>query len=176
MSQVYGTDVYWKWKPDNAHGGFPFVSFQTEAMVMRYQLGAYDWSVVGGAADPGVLVNAATGLPAVLSAETVTDWGFYSQVLYGFSKGWVVGLRGDYVTGSLGSYEQLPLTLDGTPVGRDQLRRERWRLAPNLTWYPSEFSKIRLQYNYDSRADLGVDSSVWLQFEFLLGSHAAHKF
>ena len=59
---------------------------------------------------------------------------------------------------------------------RDQLRRERWRLSPNLTWYPSEFSKIRLQYNYDNRADLGVDHSVWLQFEFLLGAHAAHKF
>jgi hypothetical protein len=47
---------------------------------------------------------------------------------------------------------------------------------PNLTWYPSEFSKIRLQYNYDDRHDIGVDHSVWLQFEFLLGAHAAHKF
>jgi len=106
----------------------------------------------------------------------VTDWGFYSQVLYGFSEGWVLGLRGDYVTGSLGGYEQLGLTMNGAPVGRDQLRRERWRLSPNLTWYPSEFSKIRLQYNYDDRADLGIAHSVWLQFEFLLGAHAAHKF
>ncbi|MFO1513897.1 MAG: TonB-dependent receptor [Verrucomicrobiota bacterium] len=177
MTQVYGLDIYWKWKPANAHGGFPFVSFQTEPMVMRYQLGAYDWDLNGnGAADPGELVNPATGLPAVLSRETVTDWGFYSQVLYGFTKNWVAGLRGDYVTGSLGNYEQLALTLDGNPVGRDQLRRERWRLSPNLTWYPSEFSKIRLQYNYDNRADLGIDHSVWLQFEFLLGAHAAHKF
>ena len=176
MTQVYGLDLYWKWKPANAHGGFPFVSIQTEPMVMRYQLGAYDWAVAGGAADPGVLVNSATGLPAVLSAETVTDWGFYSQVLYGFRKGWVLGLRGDYVTGSLGDYEQLALTMDGSPVGRDQLRRERWRMSPNLTWYPSEYSKIRLQYNYDNRADIGVDHSVWLQFEFLLGAHAAHKF
>ena len=80
------------------------------------------------------------------------------------------------MTGSLGDYEELDLTLDGVSVGRDQLRRERWRLSPNLTWYPSEFSKIRLQYNYDNRADLGVDHSVWLQFEFLLGAHASHKF
>ena len=55
-------------------------------------------------------------------------------------------------------------------------RAERWRLSPNLTWYPSEFSKIRLQYNYDDRLRLGTDHSVWLQFEFLLGAHAAHKF
>jgi len=177
MTQVYGLDLYWKWKSANAHGGFPFVSIQTEPMVMRYQLGAFDWDLNGnGAADTGELVSPATGLPAVLSRETVTDWGFYSQVLYGFRKDWVAGFRGDYVTGSLGNYEQLGLTLDGSPVGRDQLRRERWRLSPNLTWYPSEFSKIRLQYNYDNRADLGVDHSVWLQFEFLLGAHAAHKF
>ena len=123
-----------------------------------------------GSGDP------ATGLPAVLSGETVNDWGFYTQLLYGIRKGGVAGLRGDYVTGSLGDYEQLGLTLDGAPVGRDLLRRERWRLSPNLTWYPSEFSKIRLQYNYDNRADVGVDHSVWLQFEFLLGAHAAHKF
>lgn len=176
-TQIYGLDAYWKWKPANAHGGFPFVSLQGEIMYQRYELGAFDWDENGdGVADPGELVDPATGLPAVLSGETVNDWGFYTQLLYGFRKGWVAGLRGDYVTGSLGDYEQLGLTLDGAPVGRDLLRRERWRLSPNLTWYPSEFSKIRLQYNYDNRADVGVDHSVWLQFEFLLGAHAAHKF
>jgi hypothetical protein len=176
-TQIYGVDAYWKWKPADAHGGFPFVSLQTEVMYQRYGLGEFDWDENGdGVVDPGELVDTATGLPAVLSAEAVNDWGFYAQVLYGFRKGWVVGLRGDYATGSLGDYEQLSLTLAGEPVGRDLLRRERWRLSPNLTWYPSEFSKIRLQYNYDDRADIGVDHSVWLQFEFLLGAHAAHKF
>jgi len=56
------------------------------------------------------------------------------------------------------------------------MRAQRWRLSPNLTWYPTEFSKIRLQYNYDKRSGIGSDHSVWLQFEFLLGAHAAHKF
>jgi len=62
------------------------------------------------------------------------------------------------------------------PRRQDPLRNDRWRLSPNLTWYPSEYSKLRLQYNYDDRADIGVDHSVWFQFEFLLGAHAAHKF
>ena len=60
--------------------------------------------------------------------------------------------------------------------GVDPQRDTRWRLSPNLTWYPSEFSKIRLQYNYDDRKNIGVDHSIWLQFEFLLGSHGSHKF
>jgi len=176
-TQIYAVDAYWKWKPANAHGGFPFVSWQTEAMLRRYQLGMFDWDENGdGLVDAGEVVDPGTGLPAVLASETVTDWGFYSQVLYGFRKGWVAGLRLDYITGETGDYEKLGLTLDGEPLGRDPLRNERWRVSPNLTWYPSEFSKLRLQYNYDDRRDIGVDHSIWLQFEFLLGAHAAHKF
>ena len=48
--------------------------------------------------------------------------------------------------------------------------------TPDLTFYPSEFSKLRLQYNYDHGEWFGVDHSVWLQVEFLLGAHGAHKF
>ena len=46
-----------------------------------------------------------------------------------------------------------------------------------LTWFPTEFSKLRLQYNFD-RSDLFPhdEHSLWLQLEFLLGAHAAHKF
>jgi hypothetical protein len=61
----------------------------------------------------------------------------------------------------------------------DQQPRER--ISANLTWYPTEFSKIRLQYNHDFLeqtfflADRDADS-VFLQFEFILGAHGAHKF
>ncbi len=176
-TQIYGVDAYWKWKPAHHQSGFPFVSWQTEAMLRRYELGAFDWDEDGdGAVSDGEVVNAATGLPATLRRETVTDGGFYSQVLYGFRKGWVAGLRTDFLTGARGDYEKLPLTLDGRRLGRDPLRAERWRLSPNLTWYPTEFSKLRLQYNHDDRRGLGTDHSVWLQFEFLLGAHATHKF
>ncbi|MEK6739305.1 MAG: hypothetical protein AABY74_11645 [Planctomycetota bacterium] len=98
-----------------------------------------------------------------LSEETMDNWGAYSQVCWGFNKRWVAGIRSDYV--------------DGEKEADDPLGFERWRLSPNLTFYSSEFSKIRLQYNYDDV--LGNESSehsVILQCEFLLGSHGAHKF
>jgi hypothetical protein len=176
-TEIYGADLYWKWKPANARSGFPFVSFQTEAILRRYELGAFDWDENGnGIADEGEVIDSLTGLPAVLRRETVTDWGFYSQVLYGFRRGWVAGLRFDYLTGEKADYERGGLSLDGDALGRDPVRNERWRISPNLTWYPTEFSKIRLQYNYDDRRGIGTDHSVWLQCEFLLGAHAAHKF
>jgi len=142
----------------------------TEAMLRRYTAGAFDWDLNGnGVADPGEMVDPSTGLPAVLPRETVTDYGIYSQILYGFRKGWVVGLRGDYVAPTeKARYEAI--------LGGDLDRASRYRISPNLTWYPSEFSKLRLQYNYDDRNGIGQDHSIWLQFEFLLGAHAAHKF
>jgi hypothetical protein len=169
-TQIYGVDFYWKWKSPRAHGGFPFVSWQTEALVRRYQAGAFSEDLDGNfTLDPGEPDLNGDGIIDSVPRETLTDWGLYSQVLWGFKPGWVAGLRGDYVTHTkLGAYEAV--------YGADPERATRWRISPNLTWYPSEFSKIRLQYNYDDRNGIGVDHSIWLQFEFLLGAHAAHKF
>jgi hypothetical protein len=188
-TEIYGADVYWKWKSPKHHRGFPFVSLQAEALLQRYDLGAFDWDEDGnlgdadgnGFPDEGVLVEATGVTPAALGKETVTDYGFYSELLYGFRPGWVAGMRFDYVTSERADYEKAGyLVADnsggGAAAGRDPSRNTRWRLSPNLTWYPSEFSKLRLQYNYDDRDDIGTDHSVWLQFEFLLGAHAAHKF
>ena len=54
------------------------------------------------------------------------------------------------------------------------------RLAPLLTFRPSEYSRVRLQYNYDQlkQAAFGEDDahSVWLGFEFSIGSHPAHSY
>jgi hypothetical protein len=144
-TEIYGMDLYWKWKPAKADAGFPFVSWQTEALYQRFSAGA----------DPG----------AALPMETLNDWGFYSQVLWGFKPRWVTGLRGEYVNGDKGADD-----------ANDIFRGERTRISPDLTFYPSEFSKIRLQYNYDHGALFGNEHSVWVQLEFLLGAHGAHKF
>ena len=79
------------------------------------------------------------------------------------SRAIVAGLRGDFASGNEAAFDS-------------ELRADRYRLSPNLTWYPTEFSKLRLQYNYDHREGIGRDHSLWLQFEFMLGAHAAHKF
>jgi len=148
-TQIYGGDLYWKWKPSRQSGGFPFVSWQTEALGRRYEAGS------GSLGAPG-----STPLPG----EMLFDWGVYSQVVYGFTQRWAAGLRGEWVSGDRGSFKP------------DENRADRFRLSPELTFYPSEFSKLRFQYNYDHGQIHGDDSSVWLQLEFLLGAHAAHKF
>jgi hypothetical protein len=149
-TQIYGADLLYKWKSARAEGGFPFVKWQTEFMYRRFEAG-------NGAND---------SFPV---AETFHDWGLYSQVLWGFKKGWVVGIRGDYVH------------MQNSDFTDDLDRQSRSRISANLTWYPTEFSKLRLQYNHDFLeenfflSERQVDS-LFLQFEFILGAHGAHKF
>jgi hypothetical protein len=147
-TQIYGVDGYWKWKSPTAAQGFPFVSLQGEAMYRKY----------------GAAQRVAADDPAVvLPAETLADRGGYGQVLWGIRPRIVAGLRYDVVNGSASSF--------ATPQ-----RDDRFRISPNFSWYPTEFSKLRFQYNYDDRKGIGSDHSFWVQFEFLLGAHAAHKF
>jgi hypothetical protein len=149
-TQIYGADFLYKWKSAHAEGGFPFVKWQTEWMYRRYEAGR-------GVDDT---------FPV---AETFHDWGIYSQILWGFKKGWVAGIRGDYLHETDSAFTS------------DPERQTRSRISANLTWYPTEFSKLRLQYQHDFLdetfflAGRDVDS-VFLQFEFILGAHGAHKF
>ena len=142
---IYGVDAFWKWKPANADGGWPFVTWQTEAIGRDFEAGA----------------DTTAGLPS----ETLHDWGAYSQVQWGFVRRWALGLRGEYVTGD-----------KSVSAEASAERPTEERVSPNVTWYPSEFSKLRLQYNHEWREDTGDGDALWLQFEFMLGAHAAHKF
>jgi hypothetical protein len=96
-------------------------------------------------------------------------------LLHGFRYSWAGGLRYEYATGS------------GQSIGgrsRDPFRDNRHRISPLLSWRPTEFSRLRLQYNYDRAEHLEFDElgnrrkdahSVWLGFEVLIGSDPAHK-
>jgi hypothetical protein len=152
-SKVFGADLYWKWKSPRAAAGFPFVSIQAEAMKRTY----------------GTEARAFIDDPAAtLPGETLKDQGGYIEALWGIKPRLVLGARAERVTADSSTW-------------RTEGRVNRTRLAPNLTWYPTEFSRVRLQYNHDDR-QMGLlgardrDNSLWIQFEFIMGAHAAHKF
>jgi hypothetical protein len=146
-TEIYGVDFYWKWKPADATQGFPYLAWQTEGLYRRFTAGA----------DPLA--------PVPLPAETLRDYGFYTQLVYGFIPRWNAGFRIDYVNGNAGAFD-----------ASDPFRGERTRFSPEITFLPSEFSKVRLQYNLDHGALFGTANSVWMQLEFGLGAHAAHKY
>jgi hypothetical protein len=158
-TNIYGADLKLTWRPSDSFRGWPFVLWESEAMKRDYKADRFfDDS------DPDNIID--------LPRETLRDWGLYTQLLYGFTHGWAAGLRYEYATGGGESV----LTFDGRR--NDPFRDDRHRVSPLLVWQPSEFSRIRLQYNYDRADHLeSTDAhSVWLGVEFLYGKHPVHKY
>jgi hypothetical protein len=160
---IYGLDGVLKWRPLSTDRGWPFVILEGEVLRRDYKADSF----FGCPLDEPDCDD-----PFSLSSKTLRDWGTYAQVLWGFRRGFAAGLRYEYASGS------------GASVGgfgsrrEDPFRDDRHRVSPLLTWYPSEFSRVRLQYNFD-RADFLEKSrahSVWLGLEFFFGSHPAHRF
>jgi hypothetical protein len=160
---IYGADLLVRWRPTINFRGWPFLEWQTEIMSRDYKADAFS-----GEDD--------MGNPIFIAGDTLNDWGLYTQLLYGFSYGWAAGLRGEFGTGSGNDVDA-----DGNPVSRetDPFRSNRYRISPLLIYHLTEFSRLRLQYNYDHADFLpgGPDAhSVWFGAEVFFGAHASHKY
>lgn len=95
--------------------------------------------------------------------DRLTDWGMYSQLVGRFSLQYELGLRFEHVTG---------ISDDPLDPGWDT---DRQRYALQATYYPSHFSRLRLQANYDDRGAVQVPA-VMVSLETLIGAHGAHGF
>jgi len=170
-TRIFGVDLVAKWRPLHTDRGWPFVVFEAEAMYRRYRADDFFGcpEAEEGECEPG-------DAPIFLEDDVFRDWGGYAQLLWGFRRNWAVGLRGEFATGSGSGFDAEA----GGFVDRDEdpFRSRRYRISPLLVYHPSEFSRIRLQYNYDADASLSsnVAHSIWAGIEFSLGDHGAHTY
>jgi hypothetical protein len=77
--------------------------------------------------------------------------GGWAQANYRFSRRWIAGFRGDYLEAG-----------DGDPT---------YQLVPTLSWWQSEWVRLRLQYNYLKAANAGGNHTVLLQVVWAIGPH-----
>ncbi len=155
---IYGADALFKWVPETNERGRPFLRLEGE--VSRRDLDA----------DGFFDADEAEMIPG----DTLEDWGGYLQGLYGFRGRWSAGLRLEYASGSGDNLEH-----EGEYPARDidPFRDDRLRVSPLAIYSPSEFSRFRLQYNYDEADHLDDPAhSVWLGWEVLIGAHPAHAY
>lgn len=84
-------------------------------------------------------------------------WGFYSLLDYRMSPKFSVGIRFDYLE---------PLAVTDQHV-------QTTAISPYLTFWQSEFASFRLQYSHSdpASADAESDNAIYLQANFLIGSH-----
>lgn len=85
------------------------------------------------------------------------EGGFYSELLGHLSKRWQLGARFDY-------------------LGMPELNQKRWRISPMLCFRPSEYFALRLQADHEESSTAPQIHAGFLQAEFSMGPHGAHKF
>jgi hypothetical protein len=101
-----------------------------------------------------------------------TSSGWYLQSVYQFAQRWRVGARYDSLESKAPRYSFAPTDpLDTSPD----------RLSMMLDWNPSEFSRLRAQYDWDNARDDGAGpmdgDRIWrLQYVYGIGAHGAHKY
>lgn len=156
---VGGGDFLFKWRPSNHQRGWPYLRVQGEFMYRYFQ------------AEQGVLEeDPADPLDDIFLDSTVLgDWGGYLHVMFGFVHGWSAGVRLDFADAFR----------EGEALRKDDpLRDRRWRASAVVEWRITEFSRMRIQYNFDHMEHLQHSTAhgIWVSFEFLIGAHPAHGY
>jgi hypothetical protein len=153
-TRIWGLDFVYKWSPD---GNPTDRNFKLVAEWMHREL-------------TGDLTFDSGGPGSNTDGFNAKQSGWYAQGIYQFLPRWRAGLRYgqlDNGTISAGSNAANGITATG-------FSPQRW--SAMVDWSPSEFSRLRLQYNND-RTQLGLDDhQLFLQAIFSLGTHGAHRY
>ena len=108
-----------------------------------------------------------------------TQEGWYVQSVYQFAARWRAGLRYDRLDSGIPLYR--PLDPNAVDFGPFQSQHPE-RVSVMLDWNPSEFTRLRMQYDFDDARDDGTvfskngDRVFRLQYLFGIGAHGAHKY
>jgi len=157
-THLYGIDFVYKWAPD----GNP--KYQNFKLIAEWFTMRRDGTLIFDQ-------SGALGLGPVAEPFKLHQSGWYLQGVYQFHPEWRAGLRYDQL--DEGSWDAGPVASANGVVKPDFTPR---RYSAMIDWNPSEFSRIRLQFNQD-KSQLGLtDNQVFVQYLYSLGSHGAHKF
>lgn len=159
-SNLYGIDLYAKYRPLK-NNPYQELTVQSEFMY----------------------------LDAQTPEETLENWGWYAQSVYRFAKRWNAGFRFGIIDTNTpvteeaeeeGEVTNLFATIRGEGEEEEEamlgLLGRTYRISPMLTFTPSEFSQIRLQYDYLNQDFAENQHAIFLQFQYAIGAHGAHPF
>jgi hypothetical protein len=110
-----------------------------------------------------------------------TQRGWYAQGVYQFMAHWRAGLRYDRLSAdnnlkvtSLGGFATASDVINASGLDSHGHNPQRWTAM--MDWSPSEFSRLRLQYDRNESLINRIDNEWYLQYIMSLGTHGAHEF
>ena len=84
--------------------------------------------------------------------ESLSGNGGYAQASYRWNQRWITGVRTDWLDG----FGDAP---------------QAFQLVPSITWWQSEWVRLRLQYNYLRRSGFDADHTLLFQTVWAVGPH-----
>ena len=153
-SRIYGANAIYKWAP--------YGNYREQNVKIQFEY--FNRDETGD-------ITLLNSTPLETSTLDSRQDGWYLQGTWKFVRNWQAGVRYDLLdsdnAGSdLSVLDEAGLVTNGHTPERVSIMAE---------WLPSEFSRIRLQYNRDDSYQV-TDNQVYLQYTFSMGSHAAHVF
>ncbi|MBE9563942.1 MAG: hypothetical protein IMF17_01770 [Proteobacteria bacterium] len=153
-SHIVGFNAVYKWAPDG--------NYREHNVKLQFEYFSRD--------EEGdlTLLNSS---PIETSTLNSRQDGWYAQATWQFVRTWSAGIRYDMVDS------------DNTGSDASVLDEAGWLAAGHVPkraslmaqWEPSEYSRIRLQYNRDESYPV-TDDQLFLQYTFSMGAHGAHQY
>ena len=92
------------------------------------------------------------------AGNNVNSFGFFTFLQYQLTQRLFVSARFDYA-----AYPDI-----------GELNQKE--ISGILTFWPSEFETLRLQYKHTSGDDVEIDNQIFVQLFFVIGAHGAHPY
>ena len=153
-SRIVGANAIYKWAPDG--------NYRERNVKLQFE---YFNREEDGAI---TLLNSS---PVESSTVDSRQDGWYLQAVWQFARSWRSGVRYDRLDSDNTGSDSAVLDEVGLVTNGHQPKR----VGIMAEWVPTEFSRIRLQYNRDDSYQL-PDDQVYLQYTFSMGTHGAHAF
>lgn len=153
-SEIIGANAIYKWAPDG--------NYRERNVKLQFEY--FNRDETGSI----TLLNSS---PLETSTLDSKQDGWYLQATWQFARSWRTGIRYDLLDSDNKGSD--PGVLDEAGLVANGHQPERVSIMAE--WIPSEFSRIRLQYNRDDSYQV-PDDQVYVQYTFSIGAHGAHAF
>ena len=153
-SRIYGANAIYKWAPDG--------NYREQNVKIQFEYFNRD--------DTGD-ITLLDSVPLETSTLDSRQNGWYLQGAWKFMRYWQAGIRYDLLDSDNAGSDMS--VLDEAGLVNNSHKPER--VSVMAEWLPSEYSRIRLQYNRDDSYQV-PDDQVYIQYTFSMGAHGAHAF
>ncbi len=139
---AYGADLFMKWRPIGwGQSGYTYIAWTVEGWFRQMEVALDLWEDVGG----------------------------YSDLIFGLSKNWEIGVRAE-------AWKKLSGADLNDAINRENYGLDAIRGSLAISLLPSHFSRIRLQYTAEKIEGFNLGHIGMLQLEVSAGAHGAHKY